>query len=107
METAFTVGQAFAISGVVIAGLLGIIGHMVTWMLKGIKSDIQGLAEADSSVRTAVTLLKDSLPKDYVMRRDFESSQMHMATALEGLKLSIHDGLERIYDKLDKKQDKD
>jgi hypothetical protein len=51
--------------------------------------------------------MKDSLPRDYVMRRDFETSERAMATALSSLQLSIHDGFERIYDKLDKKQDKD
>lgn len=107
MEHSISIVQALGISGALITILLSIIGVLLMQLFKRLAGDIRQLAEADAQHTKNHLALKDEVFRDSVRRTEFNSFASRIERGIETLSGQVQDGLQRVYDKIEQKADKE
>lgn len=89
-----------------VSALLGLIAWMLARWLDGMRTDIQALQSSDGLLSAQVHGLREELPREYVRRDDFSTSANRIEASVSALRDEVRNGFERVYDKLEAKQDK-
>lgn len=86
--------------------VIALAGTFGGWMLKMIYDAIRDLREEDSLTRAKVDELVTSLPNTYIRRDDAKDMFNGLQQSISDLRTEVRSGLERVFDRIDGKQDK-
>ena len=86
-----------------LGAVFGIISLIVGVAIKGY---FNGLGKRISEVATELQSLKETLPKEYVLKDDHDKDIKELKDAIKELRKEIREGFRRIEEKLDRKVDK-
>lgn len=102
MEHSITIAQALGLAGGLVSILLTVVGLLLGILFKQIMAKLTDLATSDAAMAVQFQNLKDSMPREYIPRHEYDARHK----AIEERLNELRELLERIYDKLDRKADK-
>ena len=92
---------------ILLRGSLGVVFGIISLIVAvAIRGYFNGLGKRISEVATELQTLKESLPKEYVLKDDHDKDIKELKDAIKELRKEIREGFKRLEDKLDKKADR-